>query len=117
MKGETHEFLRLVWHFLNLEINAGTHIETRERKRQRETAPETGTATKREKFNKYVLSSYYVPCTSPGDQIMNMLDTIFSQRTNMIEVIYVDIKMHECEGSGSIKPRAVGNQVNQLCST
>lgn len=47
MEGETHEFLRLVWHFLNLEINAGTHIETRERKRQRETAPETGSAAKR----------------------------------------------------------------------
>ena len=33
MKGEIQEFLRLVWHFLNLEINAGTHIEARERKR------------------------------------------------------------------------------------
>lgn len=47
---------------------------------------------------------------------MNMGDTIFSQKTNMIEVIYVDVKMHECEGSGSVKPRAVGNQVNQLYS-
>lgn len=47
MKGEIHEFLRLVWHFLNLEINAGTHIEARKRKRQRKTAPETGTAAKR----------------------------------------------------------------------
>lgn len=44
------------------------HTLRQERERQRETAPETGTATKREKFNKYVLSSYYVPCTSPGDQ-------------------------------------------------
>lgn len=93
------------------------HTSRQERERERETAPETGTATKREKFNKYVLSSYYMPVPLLVIRLMNMLDTIFSQKTNMIEVIYVAIKMHECEGSGSIKPRAVGNQVNQLSST
>ena len=36
MKGEIHEFLRLVWHFLNLEINAGTHTEAREKEKETE---------------------------------------------------------------------------------
>lgn len=49
-----------------------------------------------------------MPGTSPGGQTNEHGETrFFSQKTNMIEVIYVDVKMHECEGSGSVKPRAV----------
>lgn len=107
MKGKIHEFLRSLWHFLNLEINAGIHIEGRERERRKEKELETETATKREKMNKYVLSAYYVPGTSPGGQtddhmVENRLAIIFSQKSNIIEVIYVDTKYMSVKALGQI---------------
>lgn len=105
MKGKIHEFLRSLWHFLNLEINAGIHIEGRERRKEKEL--ETETATKREKMNKYVLSAYSVPGTSPGGQtddhmVENRFDIIFSQKSNIIEVIYVDTNHMSVKALGHI---------------
>lgn len=70
MKGETHEFLKLVWHFLNLEINAGMHVEggEREKERERNRDRERNRNREREKLNKHVLRTYYVPDTFPGGQ-------------------------------------------------
>lgn len=44
------------------------HTSRQERERDREKQPQRRAQQQREKFNKYVLSSFYVPCTSPGDQ-------------------------------------------------
>lgn len=106
MKGKIHEFLRSLWHFLNLEINAGIHIEGRERERRKEKELETGTATKREKMNKYVLSAYYVAGTSPGGQtddhmVENRLDIIFFTEVKYYRSYSCGYKIHECEGPGS----------------
>ena len=62
---------------------------------------------KEKKINKYVLNAYYVPDTSPGGQtddhmVENRLDIIFSQKSNIIEVIYVDTKYMSVKALGQI---------------
>lgn len=42
----------MVWHFLNLKITVGTHIEGREGKRKRKSEKQRQIITKREKFKK-----------------------------------------------------------------
>lgn len=50
--------------------------------------------------------------------IENMLDMSFSQKTNTVEVIYLNTKIHKYEVSGSVKPTLDGNWVtgsSHLC--
>lgn len=81
--GETYEFLRSVWHFLNLEINVGPHVEGREReKRGGEKHTQRQRQLPKKKIQQILLSIYRVPCISPvgqtGDHMVgNMLDMIF----------------------------------------
>lgn len=62
---------------------------------------------KEKKMNKYVLSAYSVPGTSPGGQtddhmVENRFDIIFSQKSNIIEVIYVDTNHMSVKALGHI---------------
>lgn len=83
-RGEAHEFLRSVWHFLNLEINVGPHVERRgrERKKGKEKHTERQLPKGKKKNQQTLLSIYCVSRIFPGGQTgdhmeENMLDMIF----------------------------------------